>query len=706
MFWHLADDVLMTLAVHNDSDRVSDSSILRLNFMRRLMIFAMVTCPFLAAADIRHLDEIVVIATKTEQTIRETSRSITSIDEEMLARISATHINESLQRVPGVWISRGNGQEHLTAIRSPVLTGAGGCGAFVMAQDGISVRAPGFCNVNELFETNSELASRIEVFRGPGSSIYGSNAVHGVINVRTPMPKAQLRRMSLEAGPNDYARVRVGVSGESLRLDLSGTTDGGYKDDSGFDQQKLLLKHHHVSSDREITTTLSYTNLNQETAGFVRGDDVYKDSGIKRDNPNPEAYRDARSIRLLTDIRFPISDGTLHLKPYARHVDMTFLQHFLPGQAIEENGHTSVGMQLLFESDQSWHLGFEVEQTQGFLRETQPGPTQGSAFLVATIPAGKHYDYEVDATLAGLFATFDHDLNDQTSINGGVRYQYTRYDYDNQMLDGRTRDDGMPCGFGGCRFSRPADRDDSFSNLSPHLGFVYTLRDDVRLFGQIARGFRAPQATELYRLQNAQVTSDIDTVTLDSIELGVRGDADQLSWDISLFAMEKDNFIFRNTNRENIDDGETSHQGIEIDVAAVLSSALEARLAMTWARHRYENNPALSRDLVKGNDIDTAPRTLGSASLLWRPTERHNIELEWVHIGEYYTDPENNNEYDGHNLLHLRGKWQLNPSTTIHYRLMNLTDEDYAERADYAFGFDRYFVGTPRSVYAGVTITL
>ena len=47
------------------------------------------------------------------------------------------------------------------------------------------------------------------------------------------------------------------------------------------------------------------------------------------------------------------------------------------------------------------------------------------------------------------------------------------YDYDNMMLDGRTNDQGVACGFGGCRYSRPADRGDNFTNLSPKIGLSY-----------------------------------------------------------------------------------------------------------------------------------------------------------------------------------------------------------------------------------------
>ncbi len=672
----------------------------------RTLLFFLIAIPLQSYSAANVLDEVVITATKAETRLGNTAASIGVIDDAVLRRVRHTHINEVLQRVPGVWISRGNGQEHLTAIRSPVLTGAGSCGAFVMAQDGISLRSPGFCNVNELFEATTELARRVEVVRGPDSSIYGSNALHGVVNILTPDPVGDYRELEMESGPNDYYRARLSLSTDTLRVDVSGTTDGGYKDESGFDQQKMLLKHRAVTSERKITTTFSFTNLNQETAGFIRGYESYKDSGQKRDNPNPEAYRDARSFRLVAEIDQQLGMGSLLIKPYLRHVEMEFLQHFLPGQAIEENGHDSVGVSLLWNSDSWWQAGIDLEYTDAFLEETQPGPTQGSLFLVATIPQGKHYDYDVNASLAGLFLSASKSLNDALLLSGSIRYQYTGYDYNNRMIDGRTRDDGTACGFGGCRFSRPADRDDSFTNGSPRVGLIYSWSDAHQVFASLSQGFRAPQATELYRLQNSQNVVAIDPVEMASIEMGFRGSTAKVGYNIALFSMRKDNFIFRNTSRQNVDNGATEHQGIEFDLQMKLHETMTANLAFSWAEHEYDNNPALSITPLKGNTIDTAPETLGSMRIKWQATPRQTHELEWVHIGEYYEDPENLNEYEGHDLLHLRGNWRMNSSLQFFYKVMNLTDEDYAERADFAFGSDRYFVGTPRSVYLGLTLTL
>jgi hypothetical protein len=82
----------------------------------------------------------------------EIDSSLSSLSEKEIRAVAPKHPNEIFSRVPGAWISSGSGQEHLTAIRSPVLTGAGACGAFMVLEDDVPTRPSGFCNVNQLFE--------------------------------------------------------------------------------------------------------------------------------------------------------------------------------------------------------------------------------------------------------------------------------------------------------------------------------------------------------------------------------------------------------------------------------------------------------------------------------------------------------------------------------------------------------------------------
>lgn len=666
--------------------------------MKTAIVLLLLLCRGAQAAGL--LEEVIVTATRVEQQIQTTSSNISTISAASLQRVSHTHLNEAMQRVSGVWLSRGNGQESLTAIRSPVLTGAGGCGAFLATQDGIPLQASGFCNVNEIFAAHSEIAGRIEVIKGPGSALHGSNAMHGLINIITPgiVPRQTGTDATLEGGPHDYVRMKLNHREKTWRLDLSGTSDGGYKHDSGFDQQKATLKFANSLAPFDITTTLSMSNLNQQTAGFVQGFEAYKTN--KKDNPNPEAFRNVSTFRANSRwTRALAGGGTLTLTPYFRYLDMAFLQHFLPGQALEENAHTSLGMQSSWQTANGWIMGIDAERTFGFLKETQTNPTPG--FLAGSIPVGKHYDYVVQAaTLAG-FTQYSLELSAHAHLRIGARYEYVRYEYDNRMLSGRSKDDGMACASGACRFNRPEDRTDSFSNFSPKLGFTYNIGTQHQLYLHLAEGFRAPQATELYRLQGEQHVSSIDTEVLSSLEMGIRG-GDRLAYDVSTYVMRKNNFIFRDTTRMNVDNGKTRHRGIEVSLTWELHQQLTANLFYSAARHEYANNPALASTSISGNDIDTAPRTMGSANINWRISPRANIELEWVHMNRYYTDPQNLASYKGHDLVNIRASSDVATRWSVFARLMNASDEDYAERADFGFGNQRYFVGEPRSLYIGI----
>lgn len=111
--------------------------------------------------------------------------SVDIITKDQIELTAAVHPAEALNTVAGVNIHRGSGQEHLTAIRSPVLTGGAGAGSFLYLEDGVPLRAAGFANVNGLFEAGTEFAGKLEIFKGPGPAAYGSNAVHGLINVQS-----------------------------------------------------------------------------------------------------------------------------------------------------------------------------------------------------------------------------------------------------------------------------------------------------------------------------------------------------------------------------------------------------------------------------------------------------------------------------------------------------------------------------------------
>ena len=122
------------------------------------------------ASSVQEFDSIPVVEVRSTRASlnNDVNSSLTELTTSEIRAEAPKHPNEIFDRISGAWISAGSGQEHLTAIRSPVLTGAGACDAFMVLEDDIPTRASGFCNVNQLFEVNIAPAKRIDVVHGPG----------------------------------------------------------------------------------------------------------------------------------------------------------------------------------------------------------------------------------------------------------------------------------------------------------------------------------------------------------------------------------------------------------------------------------------------------------------------------------------------------------------------------------------------------------
>lgn len=628
------------------------------------------------------------------------------LDAERLRLLAPAHPARLGTQVPGTWLTRGTQQESLPSIRSPVLTGPGSCGAFLMLEDGIPIRPAGFCNVNELFELVSHQAIGLEVLRGPSGALYGANGLHGVLNTLLPAAGAFTGIEARgELGPYSYSRAGFtwgGALGDDAAVaGVSYENDGDFRADAGYEQAQGFAKLRRKLDSGVLELGMAGTLLDQETAGFIIGRDSYRDATLRRQNLNPEAYRDAQSQRIharWTAAADHALAGT-EITAFLRRSEMDFLQHFLPGKPLEENEQTSGGVMWL--RQRPWAArgqlttGFDLEIARGTLREFQ-----ALASGLASVPPGAHYDYEAWSLLGAPFGRLEWPLAADWILQLGLRAEYMLYNYDNRMLDGNTQDDGTPCPGAPCRFSRPADRSDDFLNLAPDIGVLYRIARPLAAYARLTRGFRPPQATELYRLQSQQRVADLDPETLDSAELGLRWEDGGLRVELTGYAMRKRNFIFQDANRFNQSDGRTRHRGVELQAAARLDSGLYGGFAGSYARQTYAFTATTpgGEQIRSGNDIDTAPRSLASAHLGFA-RRRGGAEIEWVHVGAHELDVGNLTRYGGHNLLNLRAWRELAPALTLTARIDNLADEYYADRADFAFGDYRYFPGRERELH-------
>jgi iron complex outermembrane receptor protein len=85
--------------------------------------------------------------------------------------------------------------------------------------------------------------------------------------------------------------------------------------------------------------------------------------------------------------------------------------------------------------------------------------------------------------------------------------------------------------------------------------------------------------------------------------------------------------------------------------------------------------------------------------LRWSPFADTHLELEVQHQGKYFLEENNLYRYPGHTLSNIRWRQQYGEQLYSVLRINNLGNIDYAERADYAFGNYRYFIGEPRAAY-------
>ncbi len=656
------------------------------------------------------LTEVVVTAQRRPEPLLELAGSISQVAPRSDGRLDLDHYAAALNTVPGVFVQRGSGQESLIAIRSPVLTGAGACGTFLLLEDGLPLRPTGFCNVNEMFEVNTSQAASIEVLRGPASQSYGANGVHGAINVITPdVVDHDPMRFALESGSDDFFGARVSIAGDRFAVQAMLRRDGGFRANSPVEEYKWNVAFDDVKNDGQLKLRLAATRLDQRTAGFVRGFEAYRDPLLRVSNPNPEAFRKAEAQRAsMRWIREACDECREEWRAVLRRSQMTFLQHFLLGKPLESNEQTSA--RLGWQRSTPWSetfqatFGAEVEWADTSLLEVQAGPTlEGSAVARAIRPAGRHYDYQTTVTGIALHAALQADYPSY-AWSFGLRADGTRYDYDNRMSTGNAAEDGTPCAFGGCLFSRPADRHDEFGNLSPRLELTWKAATQHRVYIAATTGFRPPEITELYRLQRSQQVADLDSENLRSIEIGWRHLSERNLWHIAAFDQRKRELILRDANGFNVTGGRTTHRGLEWEWRRQFGNAWLIGSSGTLARHRYDFDAVIEagETIVRGRDVDTAPRRLHTLWLRWMPRTHWDLTLTGSDVGAYFADAANQYRYAGHRTARLAIGWQATPRWRLTLDIDNLTDERFADRADFAQGNWRYFPGRDRSAFLGV----
>ena len=654
-----------------------------------------------------------VSATRELRRRDEGSATIDVMDGAEIRRTRAAHPSGVMNRIPGVHVSELSGEGHSMSMRQPITTKP----MYLYLEDGIPTRATGFFNHNALYEVNIPQAAGIEVLKGPGTALYGSDAIGGVVNVLTrPAPLTPSLEASLEGGAFGYGRVMLSGGAtrgtDGVRAELNVTRSGNWKEDAPFDRQSGTVRWDHVTAD-------GWTARTVVTGSHVDQQDVPALSTALFDtnrslNLAPIAYRKVKALRISTAIELERGSSLWSVTPYGRYNDMQLLPSwqltFDPQTWDTRN--TSVGLLTKYRRDFDplrvrVIAGADVEASPGsFLAQRAIVARTGAARVFTSFAAGEtQYDYDVTYRSASPYVQVEASPVAALRLDAGLRADFSGYSYSTRLA---------PLDTGAHR--RPANTTRTYAHLSPKLGATLALDSATSLFASFRHGFRAPSQNQLFQQNTALNSVDLAPVKVDAFEVGLRGQAGaRATWQLSAYDMQvRDDiitFVTASNTREATNAGRTRHRGVEIGASAAVTSALRLDASWSVSRMTYvEWTPQAATSAVpavsySGNLIEGAPRDLGNVFVSWAPLALRGgrVALEWSHTGAYATDPANTHSYAGYELVNLHLSGNLTPRTELFGRVANLANSAYAELVTYdAFQKDQITPGAPRSVFVGL----
>lgn len=651
------------------------------------------------------LDEIVVRATRIDRTLRQVPAAVSVVqkDDIQLGQ-QQLGLDESLVAVPGLFMQdRYNfAQDLRIAIRGFGARSSFGIRGVKILVDGIPESLPDGQGQSDGIDLGS--AERIEVIRGPASSLYG-NASGGVIHITTergtPEPFVEGRASYGEFG---FGKYQLKTGGEAGRLNylvnVSDMEFDGYRRHGQTENTLLNARFAYaIDDDSEFGLVLNATD--QPVAndpGGVTLDDLRADPRAPRDR-NVEFDSGEALDQQRIGLSYTRSLGEIHeLRLHNHYIwrDFATKLPFTDGGAVEfDRFFVGGGASYAYSGDfwgrgNTFIVGTDVDrQDDARKRFDNNEGTLGALTL----------DQDEVVTSLGLFVQNELLLSEQFALTVGLRYDEVEFDVDDRFL---------------------ADGNDSgqrtLEEVSPMVGVVYSPLDTLSLYATYSTAFETPTTTEFANPSGAGgFNPNVDPQFARNYEAGVKGNLGERSrYEVTLFTIDvEDELIpFELANQPGRDffnnAGESSRKGVEIFLASEPVDGLLLSLAYTRSNFEFDRF-VVGGDDFSGNDIPGVPENLLRAAVAYHHDNGFWASIEMLDVDSFFVDNANSEKNASYNVVGLRGgyrdlnlgSWIVSPFVGVN----NLTDELYADNVRInAFG-GRYYEAAPeRHYYGGVTV--
>ncbi len=541
----------------------------------------------------QNMDKMVVTSTMTEKRIADAPGSVEVISAQDMTELNALTVAEALESATGLIVNNESGR-----VKVPSIRGARAKHTLILL-DGRRL-AYGFNDMVDLRQIPTTMVERIEIVRGPASSLYGSDALGGVVNIIT---KKASREVTAKAGgqfgrqmdgENDRFNVGGYLGGGTDRLRSllameAGHENGWDKDgaapDDGFSQEPAFLAGRlawDLTDNQSLTAGTEYMQNTYDGFQFYEGSDRTRRADESRQGyflQYDAAFLDVHNVMLrLNRSEF---DNELGFTPFAAS-----------GERVTEQDTNQLEARYsgLILNHHLLTVGGEVRR-EG-LDDTQSGVTT---------------DEHVD--------NYSMFLQDEFQIFDPLTLTLTmRYDSHSEFGE----------------------------HWSPRASLVYTVLEGLRLKGSYGQGFRAPSLSELYVTSQRQkgkliyeANEDLEEEESTSYELGMEGEYHDIYGGVTLFRNDVDNMIESvfdrsvgvGNNKKNYyiyrNIAEATLQGVEVQAGAKLPLGFSLDGNAIW----------LDADNTSGEDVGGQPAFKAFAKLGYAMPEhrlRANFHASFV----------------------------------------------------------------------------